>query len=644
MNDSLIDIVLPLQNGATDVYRTIRKGDTAKVLRIFLTDGGVPYRVADGCHAYFIGKTPADVPISIYHSCDIVDGVICYQLERTVVAQAGEMSCEIRLLGSDYSVISTPGFMLGIEETVYGDDVAEGAETQYQALDDMVVEGNNTIAEMRELTDEVQHKLDSGEFVGEKGDQGERGPQGIQGTKGDKGDQGERGPQGPQGEKGDRGYDGSSVGIDGRYTLPAANAIMLDAYLTRAVNDTAPGSQRFVELSVPGDGCELSKGEWLLRVWRKTEELAIVEAVSEDGLRVTRTLRGHAESILNEETVDNWKVEADYPGLVSNEPSAAILANGAMTIGGPTNTRIYSFASVQTPGSKEWSNYDVQARMTYRSDSLYHAGLVYNAQDKDHYQKAGVYKNVNNPSYAGLNARDGGSNGGAGWKFNENTARFSWGDVTKDVPIDVYLHTENMQPQAPGTSVLDVVVGSGTSSNPGNIFSVQGYTANNVIYNNHYKGTVGFVLRGGVTLEVDNVLVTDANGNVLYREDFSAYDGAWGEWIWQTPPMSTDPDKDYATTEIYNGKRVYTKLIDFGYLPSNSAKGMIPKIRGEIKHFVRSEGYYYDTNGNFDCIPNDEVSITTSTDGMWMPYVAVATKETQYTDKTAYVRIWYLLK
>lgn len=371
-----------------------------------------------------------------------------------------------------------------------------------------------------------------------------------------------------------------------RVDLPGANDIILDAYLTRMVEEMESGSQRYVQLNVPSDGCALGKGAWLLRVWRESDALAVVDALGEDGQRLTRTLRGHAKAILNEETVDNWKVEADYPGLVSNEPSVAILANGAMTIGGPTNIKIYSFASVQTPGSKEWSNYDVQARMTYRSDSLYHAGLVYNAQDREHYQKAGVYKNVNNPSYAGLNARDGGSNGGAGWKFNENTARFSWGDITKDAPIDVYLHTENMKAQTPGTSMLDVVVGSGTNDNPGNEFSVQGFTVKNVVYNNHYKGTVGFVLRGGVTLEVDGIEVREEDGTLLYSEDFSAYDGAWSEWNWENPPAEVGVE--YATTEMYKGKTVYTTLFDCGraYTYKTVAHGIVEP------EFVRISGSF----------------------------------------------------
>ena len=41
----------------------------------------------------------------------------------------------------------------------------------------------------------------------------------------------------------------------------------------------------------------------------------------------------------------------------------------------------------------------------------------------------------------------------------------------------------------------------------------------------------------------------------------------WSEWEWVNPPM--EPGVEYATTEHYNGKTVYTKLINFGNLPAS---------------------------------------------------------------------------
>ena len=51
------------------------------------------------------------------------------------------------------------------------------------------------------------------------------------------------------------------------------------------------------------------------------------------------------------------------------------------------------------------------------------------------------------------------------------------------------------------------------------------------------------------------------NGAMLYRTK-------GGEWGWENPPMI--PGVEYRTTERWNGKVVYTKLVPVGYLPNNS--------------------------------------------------------------------------
>jgi hypothetical protein len=46
--------------------------------------------------------------------------------------------------------------------------------------------------------------------------------------------------------------------------------------------------------------------------------------------------------------------------------------------------------------------------------------------------------------------------------------------------------------------------------------------------------------------------------------------GKWDEWCWSNPPMALG--MEYCTEERYNGKKVYTKLVDLGTLPDTSTK------------------------------------------------------------------------
>lgn len=48
------------------------------------------------------------------------------------------------------------------------------------------------------------------------------------------------------------------------------------------------------------------------------------------------------------------------------------------------------------------------------------------------------------------------------------------------------------------------------------------------------------------------------------------FNGTWGEWEWVNPPM--EADVLYRTTERYQGKVVYAKLVSFGMLPNNTSK------------------------------------------------------------------------
>ena len=67
----------------------------------------------------------------------------------------------------------------------------------------------------QKVANDVQKKLDNGEFVGARGPKGEKGDTGAQGPRGEKGDTGERGPQGETGATGPQGPKGK----DGEVTF-----------------------------------------------------------------------------------------------------------------------------------------------------------------------------------------------------------------------------------------------------------------------------------------------------------------------------------------------------------------------------------------------------------------------------------------
>ena len=87
-------------------------------------------------------------------------------------------------------------------------------KTAVQNTDAAAKRADDAASGAQKVANDVQKKLDNGEFVGAQGPKGEKGDTGAQGPRGEKGDTGERGPQGetgatgPQGPKGETGATG----------------------------------------------------------------------------------------------------------------------------------------------------------------------------------------------------------------------------------------------------------------------------------------------------------------------------------------------------------------------------------------------------------------------------------------------------
>jgi hypothetical protein len=74
------------------------------------------------------------------------------------------------------------------------------------------------------------------------------------------------------------------------------------------------------------------------------------------------------------------------------------------------------------------------------------------------------------------------------------------------------------------------------------------------------------------------------------RYNTDTWDGC--EWEWVNPRMVVG--EEYRTTERWNGKAVYTKLVDFGAMPANSAKTVRNVVDGSI-FFV--DGIVFNADG-----------------------------------------------
>lgn len=113
--------------------------------------------------------------------------------------------------------------------------------------------------------------------------------------------------------------------------------------------------------------------------------------------------------------------------------------------------------------------------------------------------------------------------------------------------------------------------------------------------------------------------------------------GTWQPWEWVNPPMVSGVE--YRTTERVNGKAVYAKLVDCGYLPNASHSTVDWGVNGGARPirwsgFVESDGEQDHRALPYDYMDNSiRIGVTN--------WVIFLTTSGDYSMQKAYVQVWY---
>lgn len=141
-------------------------------------------------------------------------GILTWEITSADIGnKAGSGQAQITIQDADGTVIKT-----AIACTRVGESLGDATAPAPDPVETWIDKATGTLADVEQagnaaqaVADEVQRRLDNGDFVGPQGPQGDKGetgpigPQGPKGEKGDKGDKGEKGDTGPQGETGAKG-------------------------------------------------------------------------------------------------------------------------------------------------------------------------------------------------------------------------------------------------------------------------------------------------------------------------------------------------------------------------------------------------------------------------------------------------------
>ena len=182
MQNAYIHMVLDVRERNTPNVVVVKKNDTARTLRIHLVDGNAAYTVGPEC-TVVMTALKAD-GTKLFNSCTVEENVVVYPFTEQTCSCAGRMICEVRVIGSDGKMLTSASFTMVVQETAYtdGDTVSQGEADALALL----------VGQTTALRDELNRKLENGEFVGPQGPEGMQGPEGLQGP---------AGPQGPPGKR-----------------------------------------------------------------------------------------------------------------------------------------------------------------------------------------------------------------------------------------------------------------------------------------------------------------------------------------------------------------------------------------------------------------------------------------------------------
>ena len=140
------------------------------------------------------------------------DGILTWEITRADIGdQSGCGQAQITIKDADGTVIKT-----AIACTRIGESLGNATAPAPDPVETWIDKATGTLADVERagdaaqaVADEVQRRLDNGDFVGPQGPQGDRGETGPIGPQGPKGDKGEPGRDGAKGDKGDPGAPGA---------------------------------------------------------------------------------------------------------------------------------------------------------------------------------------------------------------------------------------------------------------------------------------------------------------------------------------------------------------------------------------------------------------------------------------------------
>lgn len=224
---TIVDMMKPKAEIVWDALASVGDAGAHKIC-VMTQENGKPIDLT-GCTAQLLVQRQDEATRYLNADFD-ASGYACATLDKSCYEVAGRLQCTMQIKGENQSVISVARIYLLVSKAG-GDIVIDPTHVvpnlnellaQYKRLKEISDQTEKTILKANTATknadaaakraddaaNDVQKKLDNGEFVGAQGPKGDTGPQGPQGETGATGPQGPKGETGATGPQGPKGKDG----------------------------------------------------------------------------------------------------------------------------------------------------------------------------------------------------------------------------------------------------------------------------------------------------------------------------------------------------------------------------------------------------------------------------------------------------
>ena len=131
-------------------------GDTGRTLRINLSDGAIPYVIADGCLAKLSIKRPTGTRLEEF--CTIEGGttiVYPFSQNANTCAVEGIHDCDVTLYGTDGNNIASPRFTMVVSERVTWDDDIVVKDEDRAFLEATLSEAASILASVKAYAEQI---------------------------------------------------------------------------------------------------------------------------------------------------------------------------------------------------------------------------------------------------------------------------------------------------------------------------------------------------------------------------------------------------------------------------------------------------------------------------------------------------------